>query len=396
MENKKTLKDIFDDDDFGILNTMPKSSGVKTEDERLIESFQEINAFYEKNKREPNQSGVTEFKLFSRLKGLRQDEKKMEMLREYDKFDLLVEPKAPPTTVADIMSDDDLGILDLDDSLSIFRIKNIPVEREEPDYVARRKAMKNFEPYEPIFKEVHRDLREGKRKLIEFKDENLQEGNFYVLDGVLLFVEKLDAEVSETALPSGNRTRKDGRTRLIFENGTESNMLYRSLAKQLYINGKAVTKSSETDESELFNNVNLVREEDVETGWIYVLKSKSKKAGISDLKDLFKIGYSKVAVAERIKNAVKEPTYLMDEVSIVASYKCYNLNPQKFEHLLHRFFGKVCLNVDLYDDKGRRYTPREWFVVPLSVVEQTVNLIITGDIIKYDYDELKQCLIFKQ
>src|SRR5690606_37874373 len=254
---------------------------------------------------------------------------------------------------------------------------------EEPDFVARRKAMKNFGPYELIFKEVHRELREGKRKLVEFKDDNLQEGNFYVMDGVLLFVDKLDVEVSETTLPSGNRTRKDGRTHLIFENGTESNMLYRSLAKQLYINGKAVTKSSDSDEEELIKNANLVNEKDVESGWIYILQSKSAKPEISNIQDLFKIGYSKVPVTDRIKNARKEPTYLMDEVKIISSFKCYNLNPQKFENLIHRFFGMVCLNVDLYDDKGRRYTPREWFVVPLGIIEKTIELILSGEVVNY-------------
>ncbi len=393
--NKKTLKDIFDDDDLGILNTISKASGEKTEDERLVESFKEISDFYEKNNREPNQSGVTEFKLYSRLKGLRQDEKKIQVLRPFDKFDLFGELKAPPASVQDILSDDEFGILDTDETLSIFKITNIPKDREDPEYVARRKPLKEFEPYEPIFKAVHRDLRERKRKLVEFRDENLQEGNFYVLDGVLLFVEKLDVATSETALPSGNRTRKDGRTRCIFENGTESNMLYRSLAKQLYVNGKAVTKNSDTDESELFSNLNLVNEEDIETGWIYILKSKSKKSEISVLNDLFKIGYSKIAVTERIKNALKEPTYLMDEVSIVATYKCYNLNPQKFEQLIHRFFGKVCLNVDLYDERRRRYTPREWFIVPLGVIEKTIELILSGDIVNYEYDEINQKIVLK-
>ena len=89
MSKKQTLKDIFDDDDFGILDSKEKVSGTKTEDERLIESFQEINAFFEKNKREPSVNNVTEFKLLSRLKSLRNDIKKIELLRDYDTFNLL-------------------------------------------------------------------------------------------------------------------------------------------------------------------------------------------------------------------------------------------------------------------------------------------------------------------
>ncbi len=290
-----------------------------------------------------------------------------------------------------------MGILDTDDTLSIFNLENLPVkEREDPDYVARRKSLKEFEPYEPIFKKVHHELKIGKRKIAEFREDNLQEGSFYILDGILLYLEKVNIETEDKTLPTGKRIRKDGRTRCVFENGTESNMLYRSLAKQLYSNGKVVTHSSDSDEEVLFNNINMIKEEDLQTGWIYILKSKSTHSQIAPLKDLYKIGYSTVDVQVRIKNAAKEPTYLLADVALISSFKCYNINPQKFENLLHRFFGKVCLNVDLYDDNGRRYTPREWFVAPLNVIERVVQLILSGEIIKYDYDEKFQNIYLKR
>jgi len=397
MDNKKkTLQDIFDDDELGILNSAPKQSNVKTEDERLIESFEEINIFFDKNKREPQAANITEFKLLSRLKTFRGDEKKKSLLRPYDRFNLLGVIKEEITSVEDILQDDDLGILDTDDTLSIFKLTNVSLkDREDPDYVARRKPLKEFEPYEPIFRLVHKDLREGKRKLVAFKEDNLQEGVFYVLDGIMLLLEKVDIETEDKTLPSGKRIRKDGRTRCVFENGTESNMLYRSLAKQLYNNGKVVTHSYDTDESALFNNVNMVNEEDLQTGWIYILKSKSTHSQIAPLQDLYKIGYSTIEVKERIKNAAKEPTYLMADVALVSSFKCYNLNPQKFENLLHRFFGKVCLNVDLYDSTGKRYTPREWFLAPLEIIERAIHLILSGDIVNYEYDEQIQNIYLK-
>ena len=125
MSKKQTLKDIFDDDDFGILDSKEKVSGIKTEDERLIESFQEINAFFEKNKREPLANNVTEFKLLSRLKNLRADVKKAELLRDYDPFNLLSNKAVEINSVDDILANDDLGILDMDDSLDIFKLKNV-------------------------------------------------------------------------------------------------------------------------------------------------------------------------------------------------------------------------------------------------------------------------------
>src|SRR5690606_6169201 len=374
MSKKKTLEDIFNDDEFGILDSKPKQSNVKTQDERLIESFQEINAFFEKNDREPTESNVTEFMLSSRLKSLRQDANKIEILKPYYTHNLL-NAVEEVKSVDDILKDDDLGILDTEETLSIFKLKNVPssADRSETDFVAQRKPLKEkeFLPYESMFKKTHKELKEGKRKLFKYEnaDKNLKAGSYYVLNGVLLYLEEVNLETDNITLPSGDRLRKDGRTRIIFENGTMSNMLYRSLDKALLHkdnDGKLVSHTDYEMEKELFDSVNSVNEDDLETGWIYILKSKSTNSEIASLKDLYKIGYSTAPVKERIKNAVKEPTYLMADVEIVSSYKCYNVNAQKFENLIHRFFAEACLNIDVFDDKGRRITPREWFVVPLG------------------------------
>ena len=394
MSKKKTLADIFNDDEFGILDSKPKNSNVKTEDERLIESFQEINAFFEKNNREPEATNVTEFKLLSRLKALRKDAKKVDILKSSDSHNLL-NSKEEVKSIADIINDDNLGILDTDETLSIFKLKNVKSasERAETDFTARRKAMKDkdFRPYEAQFKKVHKELREGKRKLKEFKDveKNLEQGKYYVLDGVLLFLRKDGLEVRKI----GDRTRKDGRTVTVFENGTVSNMFYRSLAKALYNNGSIVSDTDKDAEDELFKNANIITDEDDVTGWIYVLQSKSKNKEIASIKDLYKIGYSTVPVTERIKNASKEATYLMADVRIVNAYRIYNVITQDFESLIHRFFAEVCLNVDIKDEKGRRITPREWFVAPFQIIEKVISLIETGDIVNYKYDSVNQALL---
>ncbi|MDB9781526.1 GIY-YIG nuclease family protein [Winogradskyella sp.] len=398
MSKKITIEDIFNDDEFGILDSKPNNSNVKTEDERLIESFQEINAFFEKNQREPEATNVTEFKLLSRLKALRQDANKIEILKSHDTHNLL-NSKEEVKSVADILSDDDLGILDTEEALSIFKLKNVPSskDRAESDFVAHRKAMKDkdFSPYESMFKEIHKQLRERKISLKKFRnpEKNLKKGSYYVLDGILLYLEEIDLSRTLEDEPTSDKNRKDGRTRIIFENGTMSNMLYRSIGKQLLANGHLVTKTEAETAKELFDNVHSLNEEDLETGWIYILKSKSTNKDISSIKNLYKIGYSTVPVPERIKNASNESTYLMAEVSIEASYKTYNLNAQKFEHLIHRFFAEVCLNVDIHDDKGRRITPREWFVVPLPIIDKVIQLILSGDIVNYKYDNDNKLLI---
>ena len=313
----------------------------------------------------------------------------------YDVHNLLGNITVEINSIDDILNDDEFGLLDTDETLEIFKLKNLPSskDREETDFVARRKPIKDkeFAPYETAFKKVHQELREGKRKLNEFKDveQNLEQGKYYLLDGLLLFLEKDGIEERQIK----DRIRKDGRTRIIFENGTESNMYYRSLAKALYNNGRIVSDTDSDTENELFKNANIVNESDLETGWIYILQSKSTNKNISEIKDLYKIGFSKTDVRDRIKNAPKESTYLMAEVHIVNTYKCYNVNPHKFEQLLHRFFAEVCLNVDIYDNNGRRITPREWFVVPLPIIDKVIDLILNGNIIKYNYDKIVQALI---
>ncbi len=328
--------------------------------------------------------------MLSRLKNLRADNNKIELLRDYDQFNLLSNKTVEINSVNDILADDDLGILDMDDSLDIFKLKNVTSskDREEADFVARRKKCEDFDKYEHLFIQVQNELKSGKRKLGEFEnaEKNLEENKFYVLDGILLYLEKADIENVESNFPSRKRIRKDGRTRIIFENGTESNMLYRSLGKALYNNGKIVTDSDKSIENELLKNANIVSEADVETGWIYILKSKSINSDIASIENLHKIGFSKIDVKERIKNATKEATYLMAEVHLISTIQCYNVNPQKFEQLLHRFFGAVCLNIDIHDTKGRRLTPREWFVVPLPIINEAIDLILSGDIVNYKYD----------
>ena len=153
----------------------------------------------------------------------------------------------------------------------------------------------------------------------------------------------------------------DGRTRCIFENGTQSNMLMRSLGKGFYEDGYFVCEH----EDHILDKLSQITEDDESAGYIYILKSKSTDPEIQEIENLYKIGYSKSDIKERIKNAANEPTYLMAPVSIVGVYECYNMNPQKLELLLHKFFGNACLDIDIFDNEGQRHTPREWFIASI-------------------------------
>ena len=391
-KKKPTLDDIFNDDEFGLLDSKAKTSTVKTEEDRLIDSFEEINIFIDKNDREPSTSSMSEYGLLAKLKNFRQDDAKKKIVKPFDRHNLLGNVEMEKPSLDDILNDDDLGLLDTDEDLSIFTFKHTPKQedRAETDFVAQRKPLKekDFKPYEGMFQKVHKEIKEGKREIKPFKniEKNLHVGNYYIMDGILLYLESADLERTEWEQSSGNRVRIEGRTRTIFENGTFSNMLYRSLGKQIQKNGKLITNSNDYAENELFVNSGLVKEEDVQTGWIYVLKSKSKDPKISGIKDLYKIGFSSTSVDDRIKNAKKEATYLYADVKKIATYNVYNRNADKLELLLHKFFASTCLDIEFTNDKGQRINPREWFVVPFEVIDEAIQLILNGNIVNYTFD----------
>ncbi|MCC5943603.1 MAG: GIY-YIG nuclease family protein [Bernardetiaceae bacterium] len=395
MDKKKlTIDDILNEnDDFGLLDSKDKASTVKTDEDRLIDSFEEINIFIEKNKREPNTSSMSEYSLMAKLKNFRENEEQKKMLKPYDRHNLLGYVEMEKQSIDDILNEgDDLGLLDTNNDLNIFKFKHAPrpEDRAETDFVAQRKPMKekDFEKYEKMFLQVHEEIKKGKRKIKPFTniEKNLHVGDYYLMNGIMLYLESANLKKEEWEQKSGNRVRVEGRTRTVFENGTYSNMLYRSLGKQIQKDGKLITNTDDKVEQDLFVNTGLLKEEDVQSGWIYVLKTKSTKKELAGINDLYKIGFSSDSVDERIKNAKNEATYLFAGVQKVATYKVYNRNADKLEALLHRFFANACLDIDLFNEKGQRLNPREWFVVPFEVIEQAIQLILNENIMNYEYN----------
>lgn len=398
----KTLDDIFNDDDFGLLNAREEHRYIHTDEDRLIDSFEELNTFFEKNSREPVKTSMSEYTLYARLNELRINKSKKDLLKSFDRFNLLGdEEDIKVTSIEDILEGDDLGLLDAEGDTSIFDFIHTPTtgSRANAEYIAHRQAIpdKDFERYEAMFKQVHRELKEGKRRLLPFSDaeRNLKEGNFYLVDGLLAYLEVSDVEKVLKENKTGDRIRLEGRTITVFENGTVSNMLFRSLGKAIQKNGKLITETDDNIENQLINHINLARESEVQSGWIYVLRSKSSDPEISSIQNLHKLGFSKSQVSERIKSASKEATYLFADVEIVASYSCYGTDVHALENLLHRFFGAVCLNLDVYDQSGNRFVPREWFCVPLHVINEAIELVKNNTIFNFKYDAKKQEIVLK-
>lgn len=380
------LRKMIEEDELGLLNVKPKQSSAISADERLAESFYEIQDFYKAHGREPvpDITKMQEFMLAKRLTGLRKDQQKIFALTDLDECGLLKSP-SEPESIEDILKEDSLNLLGNKPEDSIFMLKNVPEKKDLPDYVASRKPCRDFHKFKDLFKQCHADLETGKRKLCPFiNEQQIEVGEYFILSGIMVFV--ADAGEKEK-----KNQKVNARLRCIFENGTEGDLLLRSLARNLYKDGRRITEH----EDHLMDELKNISADDAQTGYIYVLKSLSTNPEIAAIKDLYKIGFSSGAVEERIRNAENQPTYLMAKVHLVEVFECYNVNPQKLEGLLHTFFGKACLNVDVFDKNGKRCTPREWFIAPLHVIEEAIELIISGEIINYVYDE-EEKLIFRK
>lgn len=391
---KDKLSEIFESDLLGLLAVdEPKNTPVSPQDSRLIDSFQEISDFYETNQRCPELGDdIGEYRLASRLAAIKKDPKKVKTLLPYDYYNLLESEETKSVSVEELISDDPLGLLDGDDEAdSIYTLSHVkPSERLRPDYIAHRKVCKDFDLYEEAFQRIHDDLEHGRRRLVEFKEGDLHEGCYYVLRGVVLYLEQNLAVKQKIEYKSGAKVRREGRTRCIFDNGTESSMLYRSLGKALKLDGFCISDLIEKNESSV-----SINSTDVQNGYIYVLRSLSRAPQIRSIRNLYKIGYCSGDVTTRIKNAVHEPTYLMNDVEVVLTVRCYNLDVPYLEASIHSFFSNVNVYFEVRDDEGIMHYPKEWFTVPLNIIEEAIPLIVDKKIDSYRYDKNLQMIIQK-
>lgn len=378
----RSIDAILDSDVDGLLNAPEKAAKVTSAD-RLERAFLEIVEFRRAQGRIPSSTTreIAERKLGARLDGILANEEKIAALKQLDEYGLLDAPEAPES-IDDLLGGDDIDLLG--DESGLLDVSDLPVRRQVFDTgdVARREKAQDFEQFEPLFQQKHAELREGASKLLPYPGlAHIVEGAFFVLNGVMLFV--ADVGESEYKRTTTGENRRE-RLRCVFENGTESSMYRQSLAIRLSDEDGQIVVQTETPE---------ILIDDEASGYIYVLRSLSDDPQIAGIKDLHKIGFTRGTVEARIKNPEKSPTYLMAPVEVVASYRTYNLKASTLEHLLHRVFAEVRLDLTQADHKGRAYDPSEWFVVHRNVIDQAIELIMSGDIVNYVYDRVAQRLV---
>jgi hypothetical protein len=369
-----TLKAMIAEDTLGLLE-VPVKARPMTTDERLAASFAEITEFVRAHGREPtaDSTNVAELKLHARLHALRGDDQARASLADRDELSLLAEPE-PPASVGQAAADDPLGLLDAGPE-DIFTLRHVPkAPAGQPDRVAQRKACEDFDLFEPLFKRCHAELREGTRKVVRFRNEQeIRERAFYVHRGLLTYV----ADEGERRIEHG---RPNARLRCIFENGTEADLLLRSFASQLYRFGRQVT-----DPVEATNDAVEVQL-DGRTGYVYLLRSLSDDPAVQAIPDLYKIGFTTSDVAQRTSGAKRHATFLGAAVEEVAVYEMPPAMARGVEKLLHRFFALARIDAWFEHEGVLTAEVREWFSVPLDVINEAIVLLQAGAIESYEYD----------
>ena len=386
----------FTDDDDALLAELGVEVEVKrtntrtAEEERVIAGFEEIQRFFETHKRLPRHGETVD--IFERLYAVRLDR-----IREIESCRSIVEPidhqkllgVQPVMSQADIEEMDDAALLaelgieaEVSEITTLKHVRSVS-EKRAAEEIANRERCEDFDQFKPLFDQVQDELKSGVRttrpfvKDAGFLKAEITAGQFFILGGQTVYV----AEVGEPIKAPNGET--DARLRAIYSNGTESNILLRSLQRALYKDetGRRITEptagplfADETDDG------------DLASGKIYVLRSMSENPLVAQNRELIhKIGVTGGSVERRIANARFDATFLLAEVEIVATYELFNINRTKLENVIHRVFGAARLDMKIKDRFGKPVVPREWFLVPLFVIDEAVERIRDGSISRYRY-----------
>lgn len=384
-------KGFTDEDDallaeLGVEVEVKKQLSRSPREERIIAGFEEVLRFTEEHGRPPQHGEDRDIfeRLYAvRLDQIRQLQESRDLLTPLDEQGLLADAPTPSASDTDDLDDDallaELGVEVAKSPLTELKHVRSTAEKKAADEVANREKCEDFSRFKPMFEQVQKELGCGLRETRPFEMKaEIEKGRFFIVSGQKAYV----ADKGETITNEQGRT--DARLRVIFDNGTESNMLMRSLQRALN-KDEAGRRITEPSAGPLFSDQTI--DGDEASGTIYVLRSRSDHPLVAENRDLVhKIGVTNMSVEKRIAGAHLQPTFLMANVEVVATYELYNINRTKLENLIHRIFEPARLEIEIMDRFGRPVTPREWFLVPIFAIAEAVERIKDGTIGRFSYD----------
>lgn len=373
------------------IDLAPKQVRARTpREERIIAGFEDIVKFREEHGRAPQHGEGRD--IFERLYAVRLDRLRAlpecrELLAEMDKHGLL------DGDAGDAPLDDDALLAELgidatpDDDITQLRNVRSATERKAAEEIATAQRCEDFDRFKPLFDQVQAELEKGIRTTRRFgRDASIDVTDFFILRGQLAYVAEIIGEPIKAA-----NGQNDARLRVIYSNGTESDLLRWSLQRALYKDegGRRVT---EPTAGPLFDAPE--DSEHLETGTLYVLRSRSTHPTIAAHRDLVhKIGITGGSVERRIAGAIDDPTFLLADVDLIATYKLFNIDRPRLERLIHRVLDSVRFDAELTDRFGKPFRPREWFLVPLPVIDEIVQRIENGTLAGMKYDRQTVSLV---
>jgi len=379
------VPDYTTDDDLELLNelgvdTVPEEvSQQSAKEQRIIAGFEEIEQFVGEHGRLPQYGenlDIFERIYAMRLDRLRKSEECRAILEPLDALKLLdaVDHIGSPIEEDNLSDEELLNSLGLNtpSENDVTLLVHVQPRREikAAEEIAQRNPCKDFDKFKTIFSQVQNDLETGVRQTLKYQDNaEINIDDLFILDGQKVLV----ADMGEQFITDYGRP--DRRLRVIYDNGTESDLLLRSLQRAL--NKDKTSRRITSPDLGIFTT----------SGYIYVLRSNSDHPFIAENRSVIhKIGVTQGDVKKRIVNAKNEPTYLLAEVEIIATYQLMNINPKGLEELIQKFFANARLEVELQDRFGKKVKPREWFLVPLEVIQEVVDRIQDGTIDQFEYD----------
>jgi len=396
MAKKFTKEDADLLAELGVEEKKAKVTKFTPREERIIAGFEDIQRFVAEHGRRPEHGEDRD--IFERLYAVRLDR-----LRELEECRTLLAPMDTDNLLA--ASDDEAEALDAENASDaellealgvgpgeddITEIKHVrpQADRKAAQEVARRIPCSDFDEFRPVFEKVQEQLEAGLRQTARFQHNGtLAPGDLFILEGQKVLV----AGSGDKFLQEFGR--EDRRLRVIYDNGTESNLLLRSLQRALYKDehGRRILPP-ESESKPLFSD--QIAAEDAQSGHIYIARSLSDHPFIVENRDLLhKIGVTGQEVKKRIGNAKKDPTFLLAEVELIETYQLANVNRNKLEKLLHKFFSAARMDVELRDRFDQKVEPEEWFLVPLPTIRKAIELLMSGDIEHCKYDPANAAII---
>jgi hypothetical protein len=387
------MNEMNDDDlldALGVEVTPVKTSSRTPREERMIAGFEDILRFHQAHGRGPlhgEDRDIFERLYAVRLDKLRNSPEARALLAGLDGPGLLSGGGAAQANVDDMDEDALLAELGIGDEpvdqgdITVLRHVRSSVEKRAAEEIGNRTVCEDFETFKPLFEAVKSELKSGERQTRSFKVralDEIQQGTFFIIGGQIAYV----AEVGEEF--TTQYERRDSRVRVIYDNETESDVLQRSLQRALH-RDEAARLITDPSAGPLFSET--WEEDDIKSGTIYVLRSLSNNPFIAEHRELIhKIGVTGGKVETRIAGAEKDATYLLADVEIIATYKLHNLNRTRLENIFHRLFGAAQLDLTIDDRFGHPVKPREWFLVPLHVIDEAVQRLRDGSITSMMYD----------